>query len=120
MPRTAVVVTTLEGAFGNYGVNEADITMAAADIGNQNYHVLQEGDIIFVHNTDVAEKTITINSVADLETGRTGDITAYALAADDYAAFGPFTFRGWRQPTTGWLHWEGNDADIKIGVLRIA
>lgn len=116
MARTPLVVTTLEGAYGDYGAGEADITMAAADIAVQNDFTLNEGDIVFAHNTSGGALTVTINSVAD-EKGRTGDITTYSVGAGEYAAFGPFTRPGWVQ-TTGKLHLEASGVAVKLGVLR--
>lgn len=114
--RTELTVTTLEGAYGDYGVNDADVTMAGADVANGNTFTLNEGDILIAHNTNVGAQTVTIDSVADVY-GRTGDITTYSLAADDYAAFGPFKRPGWAQ-TGGQLHVDATHAEVLLGVLR--
>lgn len=120
MARTALTVTTLEGAFGDYGANEADITMAAADVANGNsIDGLKEGDIVIAYNSDVGAQTVTFTSVADPSTGRTGDITAYSIGASEYAAFGPFKSRGWRQ-SDGDLYIDASDAGVLLGVLRQA
>ncbi|MBU2249525.1 MAG: hypothetical protein KKD77_22450 [Gammaproteobacteria bacterium] len=111
-----MTVTTMEGAYGDYGANEADVAMAAADVGNGNYWVLKEGDVLLAHNTNVGAQTITIASVAD-KYGRSGNIAAYSIGADEYAVFGPFQFHGWRQ-TTGWIHVDAASADVLLGVLR--
>ena len=120
MARELVAVTVLEGSFGDYGAGDADVTMTVPHVVNKQYHVLQEGDIVVAHNTQAGAQTVTFDSVADPETGRSGDITTYSIGIDEYAAFGPFTFRGWRQPTTGWLHYEASHVDVLLGVLRKA
>lgn len=120
MAREPVTVTVLEGSFGDYGAGDADVTMTVPHVANMAYHVLQEGDIVVAHNTEAGAQTITFSSVADLETGRSGDITTYSIGIGEYAAFGPFTFRGWRQPTTGWLHYQVTHIDVLLGVLRRA
>lgn len=118
-PRTLVVHTILEGAFGDYGADEADITMAAADNANGNYHFLHRGDIVVAHNTTGGALTITFSSVAT-DTGRTGDITAYSIGAGEIAMFGPFNYRGWRQGSTGWLHYTASAVGVTLGVIREA
>lgn len=117
MARTLLTVTTLEGAYGDYGAGDADITMAAADAAQGNAFVLREGDILFADNTTGGALTVTIDSVAD-DRGRTGDITAYSIGAGEYAAFGPFGRPGWAQPSTYYLHVDASAVGVKLGVLR--
>jgi hypothetical protein len=69
------------------------------------------------HNTGAGEHTVTVSSVVDGQ-GRSGDVSAYALGAGEYAVFGPFDLEGWEQ-TDGALHFEANDAEVKFGVLRL-
>lgn len=117
MARTDLVVSVLEGSFGDYGANQADVTMAAADIVDKNQFTLHEGDIVVVHNTNVGVQTVTIESSPDM-CNREQDITTYSLAADDYAAFGPFKGHGWTQPADGQLYLEASAVDVLLGVLR--
>jgi len=118
MPRTLVVHTTMLGAYGTYGANLADITMAAADVGNKQYISLVEGDILIAHNTGAGAQTVTIDSVASPTTGRTGSITTYSIGIGEYAVFGPFRLRGWG--SSGLLNFEADSADVLFGVLRQA
>jgi hypothetical protein len=91
--------------------------MAAADASNKNQFSSGGNDLVIVHNSGVSTRTVTINSVVD-PYGRTGDITAYSLAAGDYAVFGPFKQAGWMQ-TTGKIHIEASHADVLIGVVAL-
>ena len=116
MARTLVAKTTLLGAYGTYTAGAADVVLAGADLANKNYVVLEEGDIVIAYNTNVGAQTVTIDSVAN-EQGRTGDITAYSLAAGDIAVFGPFRFEGWRNATTGFLDLEASHAEVLLGVI---
>lgn len=102
----------------SYGAGDADLTMQAADAANFE-EVAHTGKILVIaHNTDGADPyTVTIESVVDKQ-GRTGDVTTYSLAADDYAVFGPFTLEGWRQ-TGGELYFKASNAAIKLGVVAL-
>jgi hypothetical protein len=100
-----------------YSAGVADLTMTAADVANKEDVVLTGNELIIAHNTGVGAQTVTISSVVD-EMGRTGDVSAYSLAADDYAVFGPFGTEGWRQ-TGGKLHFEASSADVKLGVVKL-
>ena len=117
MARTDLTRTTPLGAYGGYAAGAADLTMAAADASNQNKVTLGSKCLVIAHNTGVVERTVTITSVAD-EYGRTGDITTYALAADDYAIFGPFVPKGWGQ-ASGELYLEADHAEVNLGVVAL-
>lgn len=99
-----------------YSANAADLAMTAADAANYEEVAFTGKELVIAHNTDGANPyTVTIESVAD-ELGRTGDITAYSLAAGEYGVFGPFGRDGWRQ-TTGKLYFRGSNAAIKFAVI---
>lgn len=116
MARTELTVTTLQGAYGAYGANEADVTMAAADVANGNTVEMQEGDILLAHNTGGAPYYLTIDGVAD-PYGRDTGIEQYDIDADELAVFGPYQFPGWRQ-SDGGLYIDAENAAIRLGVLR--
>jgi len=118
MARTALTVTTLLDAYGDYSAGAADVTLAAGDVGNGNDFTLQEGDIVIAQNSDGANPYyITIDSVADAQHNREGDITEYALAAADVAVFGPFKHNGWRQ-ADGKMYIDVENAAVLVGILR--
>ena len=91
--------------------------MAAADAVDQNEVVLGSKCLVVAHNTGAVERTVTVTSVAD-EYGRTGHITTYALAADDYAIFGPFVPKGWMQ-SGGELYLAADHAEVLLGVVAL-
>lgn len=115
MARTAVTVTDLLGAYGTYSANAADITWQAADTVNDQQVTLVEGDILLVWNQDAGAQTFTVTSVALF--GRTGDVTAYSVGADEIAAYGPFRGPGWKQ-TDGMLYFEAASANIYFAILH--
>lgn len=100
-----------------YAAGAADLTMTAADVA-ESEEATHTGDIIVIaHNTGASPYTVTVSSVVD-RLGRTGDITTYSLAADDYAVFGPFNTEGWLQ-ADGNLYFEATNAEVKFGVVKL-
>jgi hypothetical protein len=70
-----------------------------------------------VWNTHAADPgTFTLTSVAD-EHLRTGDITAYSLAAGEIGAY-RIKNDGWRQ-SDGKIYLEGSAATIKFAVMAL-
>lgn len=94
------------------------LTMAAADTGNNN-HILAAGDCILVaHNTHGSNAyTVTITSVADPMTGRTGNVSAQSLAAGEIRIF-RLTNNGWAN-SSGQIVVSANNAAIKFGVIQL-
>lgn len=75
---------------------------------------------IVIQNTGVGARTFTITSVAD-EKGRTGDITAYSLAAGEFAYFpgGLTNSPGWKNSSTGLLTITPSHAEVKYAVFTL-
>lgn len=117
MARVTLTKTTIEGPFGDYGAGEADLNLQAADITDKNQFKCTGKDIVIAQNTDVGAQTVTITSYAD-PYGRTKDITAYSLAADDVAIFGPFGTTGWMQ-ADGYVYLEASAATVKFAVVAL-
>lgn len=116
MARTAVSVTTLLGAYGDYSVaNAADVTFQQADTVNDQLVVMQEGDILLAWNKGAGAQTVTISSVSLF--GRTGDVSAYSVGAGEIMAFGPVLSAGWKQ-SDGALYFEASSTDIYFAILR--
>lgn len=119
MARAILTKTTALGKWGNYAVaNAADLTMAAANVSDKNQFVASGNDLVVAHNTGGSAYTVTITSVADPVTGRTGDVTTYSVGAGEYAVFGPFSQRGWSQ-STGYIYLEASNAAILFGVVTL-
>ena len=97
------------------------LTPVAADVTNKAKFTVTGKEILVVINTDVAAHTVTINSVADAR-GRTGDITAYSIAAGSTVpklfAFGPVLLEGWKQ-TDGFVYLEADSALVFYGIIRL-
>lgn len=98
--------------------NSADLAMAAANVSDKNQFACSGNDLVFAHNTGASPVTITINSVADPQLGRTGDIAAFSLGAGEYGIFGPFSRAGWQQ-SDGYVYLEASAADVKFGVVQL-
>lgn len=77
-------------------------------------------ELIIIQNIGVGARTFTLASQAD-EKGRTGDITAYSLAAGEFAYFtgGLTNSIGWRNVSTGLLTITPSHAEVKYAVLKL-
>jgi len=121
MARLAVTAFTPPGSYPAalpLVADAADFTFTGPGVAADGISFLNVGREILlarnIHATNAA--TVTISSVAYL--GRTGDITAYSLAAGDFAAFGPFDPTGWNQ-SGGLVYAVGSATDIKFAVLKL-
>ena len=75
-------------------------------------------EILLVRNDTGGALTVTISSVVD-KYNRTGDITAYSIAAGLYAWFGPFKPSGWNQSGTNLLYGAVSGDDMFLAVCRL-
>lgn len=114
MATTNLTKTTSPGFWSQTGTA---LTMAAADTSNNN-HIVAAGDCILVaHNTGGQAYTVTITSVADPVTGRTGNVSAQSLAAGEIRIF-RLTNNGWAN-SSGQIVVSANNAAIKFGVIQL-
>lgn len=97
MPRTAMTVRTRPSA---YALTPLDLaTLDTFDDAN-GMTLPANGQIeVIIQNTTVGALTVTFHSQPD-PYGRSGDITAYSVAAGHFAMFQEFPATGW---TTGGL-----------------
>lgn len=115
MARTVINAQTLAGAYPvlPYSGGAADVTETAVDDPTDRYTpVVNNKTLVIAHNTDSVARTITIASVADTF-NRTGDITAYSIAAGKIARFGPFQ-------TAGWANGGNLNIDVSSALVRLA
>jgi hypothetical protein len=121
MTRLALTPKTLPGSYPSLPLtaNSVDFTFtpAGASFADGASYPLTGNEILLVHNGNVGAQTVTISSVVD-DLNRTGDITTYSLAAGEYAAFGPFKEKGWRQ-STGLIHIAASATDVEFAVLKL-
>lgn len=116
--RTDVTVNSAALIYGTISADAADLTFTACDVSNLNSCTIDGKTALIFTNTGASTYTVTINSVAD-ELGRTGDITAYSLAAGETCVFGPFPLKGWGQSGTPIkLHFEASNAAVKVAPVR--
>lgn len=118
MARTPIAAQALEGAYGDYGANEADMTQTAADEANGNSTPWSGSKLLVIaDNQNAGAQTITFTSVADAF-GRTGHITDYSIGIGEIGVFGPFEPDGWMQ-ADGSLYYTAAAADVFISVLAL-
>jgi len=118
MARQSHTAQVLKGAYGDYSVaNAADYTYLAADTVNNEQTTLTGREIVIVRNTTGGALTCTFTSVKS-GLGRTGDIAAYSVGANEFAMFGPFELTGWIQ-TDGNLYFSGSAVGLEFAVIRL-
>ena len=116
MARVTLTPTPVSGKFPTTVVA---LTETAADDTLLNQFKLTGREILIFRNTHATDaKTVTITSVAHPVTGRTGDITAFSVAAGLSYMVGPLAPEGWRQ-TDGYLYFAGESDDIHFQVIQI-
>ena len=111
---------TIKGPFEAIAANGADFTFAAGSTGTDTI-ACNGRDIIIAYNSDPTNPyTITIISEDD-EKGRSEDITAYSLAAGEYAVFGVglTNSTGWKDSVTGLITVDVENAAVKWAILRL-
>lgn len=118
MARTTLTKSTALGPFGAYTGTAARLTMAAGDNANGNQFAVGPRELVVAHNTSAGALTLTVTSVADARTGRTGDITTYSIPAGEYAIFGPFGNDGWGQ-SDGYVYLTPSATTLKLGVVSL-
>lgn len=120
MARQTLTKLTPGGSFPSIPLtaNSADLPMTAADAVNKEQFAATGKDLVIAHNTGASPYTVTITSVADGRTKRTGDIATYSIGAGEYAAFGPFEKLGWAQ-ADGMIYLEASNASVKFGVVAL-
>lgn len=119
MTRAAITKVTIQGPYPVLPVSALalDLTFTAADVGNSNSFVPSGDDLLLVWNTHATlGYTFTLSSVADAQ-GRTGDITAYAIAAGVISAF-RIKKTGWMQ-TDGSIYLAGSNAAVKFCIIPL-
>lgn len=80
--------------------------------------VLTGNDILLIWNSHGANPyTVTVTSQPDIY-NRTGHITAYSLAAGEFAVFGPIPLHGWADGNRK-LNLASENAAIKYAVITL-
>lgn len=119
MPRTTIAVQVPKGPYPALqpAADALDMTLTACDTVNFNQTPLSGTLLLIAQNSGASPYTITISSVADSR-NRTGDITAYSLAAGDVAMFLINQADGWLQ-SDGNLYYQGSNAAVKFAPIKI-
>ena len=119
MGRTTLTRTTPLGPYPTLqpAADSLDIVMTAADVANGNQFVLDGSVLLLIQNSGASPFTVTLTSIADPQ-NRTGDVTAYSLAAGDISAFKLDQVAGWRQ-SDGNFYLSASNAGIKFGIIRL-
>lgn len=114
MTRTTLTKTAAPGEADYSGLA---LTKTAADTSNQNQFAASGNDLIIAHNTGASTYTVTITSSADA-LGRTQDVDAVDIEADEILIFGPLKLTGWVQ-SDGYIYLESNNAAVEFGIIAL-
>lgn len=120
MARTNLTVTNPLGAYPTLPISAsgADLLFSAIDDPTDRSTSLISGKtMILAFNTDVSARTITFTSAQDTF-HRTGDISAYSIAAGKVSMFGPFSSGGWAQPGS-LLYIDVSNPKVRLAVLQL-
>jgi hypothetical protein len=117
MARATLTKTIAPGAYAGAGIA---VTMTAANVADKNQFITSGKDLILAFQGGVAERHVTITSVAD-PYGRTGDIAAdhVPAAAGSIRMYGPFPTLGWRQVGSQYIYLEADNAEVFFGVVTL-
>lgn len=125
MARTAIAAASIILPLGPYptlpvSALALDLAWQAADSVNFNQFPLGQGKyLILARNVHATTPfTVTLTSVADARK-RTGDITAYSIAAGKQIAFLLDNHEGWLQPD-GNFYLAGSAASIEFCIIKLA
>lgn len=114
MPTTEITKTTAPGFYSTTG---AALTKTAVDTVNDNHVDAVTDLLLIVWNSNAGAQTITITSQADTLTGRSGDVSAQSIAADEIRMF-RLTKNGWGDSNDE-IQILGSHADVKIMAVNL-
>jgi hypothetical protein len=119
MARLVITPAVPKGSYPTLPItaDTADITFVVAGTYTDGEGWANTGrEILIVYNSGASPYTFTVSSVPYL--GRSGDITAYSLAAGEFAVVGPFDPKGWNQ-SDGQVYVVGSNASVKFCVIQL-
>lgn len=112
---TNIPLKTLPTINGTLAANSVDVgpgTAVDVSNGNSTVHPGGRGVYLIVQNTHATNPyTFTVTSQPD-KLGRTGDHSAYSLAAGEIGMFGPYPMDGW--VSGGTIKYSGENAAVKV------
>ena len=115
------MTTGLKTALGNNAIitaGLADFLFEAGDTAGSTFSASGR-DLVIIYNSHGANAyTVTIASTVD-PYNRAQDVTAYSLAAGEYALFGPLKVQGWASVSTSLITITVENVAVKIAVIRL-
>lgn len=118
--RVAVTVTTAPGLYPTDGTA---VTRLAADTSNLNkVQIDGAGKVLimaeYVNALPGTTANVSIVSVADPITGRSGTIVADSISPWAKHVYGPFAIEGWRQ-TDGFIYCEADSTSVSFSAIKV-
>lgn len=108
----------IEIAKGSTPLTKEVLAFTAADVALGNEFTFTGGEVLIARNTGASPRNVTFQSLA--VNGRQDPLhaTAISLAAGEFALFGPFDGRGWRQGD-GYVQVSADHAEVTFCVIRM-
>ena len=115
-----ITPVTMKAPFDTISAGGMTFAFTVGNVGGDTIAITGR-EILLIYNIHATiAYTVTIASQAD-EKGRIGDITAYSLAALEFACFtgGLTNSPGWKNLSTGLITITPSNASIKWAVLKL-
>lgn len=115
----AIAPQTTKGPFEAITAGIADFLWTAGNVAGDTFICTGREILLFWNPAGGSTYTVTITSVDD-EKGRSEDITAYSMAAGDFAHFGVglTNSNGWKN-TSGLVTVTVSNAAVLVAILRL-
>lgn len=108
----------IEVALGATPLTKEVLAFTAADVALGNEFIWTGSEVLVARNTGAGARNVTFQSVATNGRQDPFHATAIELAAGEFALFGPFDGRGWRQ-TDGYVQVSADNAEVTFCVIRM-
>lgn len=118
MARQTITPAEVTGPWPSTASNNGGVALVetAANATDKEQMKLTGRELLIARNAGATPRVVTITSVPDPETGRSGDITESVPAGEMYV-LGPFAVQGFKQ-TDGNIYFEAAHSDIKWSAIR--
>ena len=115
----AITTQTMKAPFDAISAGNLQFTWTAGNTGGDTITITGR-EILLAWNSGASSYTVTIASQVDAQ-NRTGDISAYSVAAGEFIAFtGGLTNQpGWKNTSTGLITITPSNVAVKWAVLKL-
>ena len=119
MPRTNIAALDASDSQFPWNTAGLELTLTAADAVNLNETPAVTKAVLVAYNSGGSTRTVTVTSVADSTTGRTGDVSK-SLTTGKYW-FWVLVKNGWAYDDSGTykFRFSADHADVKFAIIKM-